>query len=417
MLGPALGVVPATAQTIRVQNTATLSFDDAASDSGIRTVPSNTVSLDVNRGKRPTTLSFRLAPPNYAFTGAKCQTAPTYAFTPAPIDGATFAAAPRVAALDVKADMILVLDNQAGNRDPAVRETSMITADIGENKVMLTLTETTPDSGIFAGGVPSTETGRYPELEPCEVRTRGAKITLSFTEDEFSFGSTASILIDPAGYTFDSRTGALVDGATVTLVDEAGQPATVFGDDGVSRYPSTMVTGESVTDASGRVLSRRNRALSLSADRTRPLCPEGRATRHLYRALDRRSRGAGGAQGPEGRRVHPQGRQFRRDIHAVDARALFGGHPARRPRQRRAAADQDRLRPRGGAGRFRPVSAAHHQPRSRSPRADSASPTRCREGCATSAGPRAAVTSRPSPATAAPSISRSPCSPRGPRPS
>jgi uncharacterized repeat protein (TIGR01451 family) len=253
LLGPALGVVPATAQTIRVQNTATLSFDDAASDSGTRTVPSNTVSLDVNRGKRPTTLSFRLAPPNYAFTGAKCQTAPTYAFTPAPIDGATFAAAPRVAALDVKADMILVLDNQAGNRDPAVRETSMITADIGENKVMLTLTETTPDSGIFAGGVPSTETGRYPELEPCEVRTRGAKITLSFTEDEFSFGSTASILIDPAGYTFDSRTGALVDGATVTLVDEAGQPAIVFGDDGVSRYPSTMVTGESVTDASGRV--------------------------------------------------------------------------------------------------------------------------------------------------------------------
>jgi uncharacterized repeat protein (TIGR01451 family) len=257
LLGLIVGTLPAAAQTgvqtSRIQNTATLSFDDAGSDSGLRTVPSNTVSLDVNRGKRPTTLSFRLAPANYAFTGAKCQTAPTYLFTPAPIDGATFAAAPKVAALDVKEDMILVLDNQAGNHDPAVRETSIITANIGQSNVTLTLTETTPDSGIFAGGVPSTATGRYADLEPCEVRTRGAKITLSFAEDDFSFASTTSILIDPAGYTFDSRTGALVDGATVSLVDEAGQPAIVFGDDGVSSYPSTMVTGESVTDGSGRV--------------------------------------------------------------------------------------------------------------------------------------------------------------------
>ncbi|KQO08423.1 hypothetical protein ASF09_09685 [Sphingomonas sp. Leaf242] len=241
------------AQTIRVQNTATLSFDDAGSDSGTRAVPSNTVALDVNRAKRPTTLSFRLAPINYAFTGATCQTVPTYLFTPAPIDAPTFAAAPNVAALDVKEDMILVLDNQAGNHDPAVRETAVITANIGETKVPLTLVETAANSGIFAGGVPSTETGRYPDLEPCEVRTRGTPITLSFAEDEFSYASTASILIDPAGYTFDSRTGALVDGTTVSLVDESGQPATVFGDDGVSRYPSTMMTGATVTDASGRV--------------------------------------------------------------------------------------------------------------------------------------------------------------------
>ncbi|WP_235529784.1 DUF11 domain-containing protein [Sphingomonas sp. Leaf242] len=253
LLGPAIGAAPAMAQTIRVQNTATLSFDDAGSDSGTRAVPSNTVALDVNRAKRPTTLSFRLAPINYAFTGATCQTVPTYLFTPAPIDAPTFAAAPNVAALDVKEDMILVLDNQAGNHDPAVRETAVITANIGETKVPLTLVETAANSGIFAGGVPSTETGRYPDLEPCEVRTRGTPITLSFAEDEFSYASTASILIDPAGYTFDSRTGALVDGTTVSLVDESGQPATVFGDDGVSRYPSTMMTGATVTDASGRV--------------------------------------------------------------------------------------------------------------------------------------------------------------------
>ena len=241
--------------TIRIQNTATLSFDDTGSDSGLRTVQSNTVSLDVNRAKRPTTLSFRLPPPSYKFTGAACQTTPTYAFTPAPIDAATLDASPRVAAIDIYADMILVLDNQAGNHDPLVREKAVINADVGTIHTKLVLTETAVDSGVFAGGVPSTETGRYPDLEPCEIRDqRGASITLSFTEDEFSFGSTTSILIDPAGYTFDSRTGALVDGTTVSLVDDVtGQPAVVFGNDGVSRYPSTVVTGQPVTDAGGRL--------------------------------------------------------------------------------------------------------------------------------------------------------------------
>ena len=258
LLGLIVGTLPAAAQTgvqtTRIQNTATLSFDDAASDSGVRTLPSNTVSLDVNRAKRPTTLTFHLPPPNYELTGAKCQTTPSFLFTPAPIDAATFAKSPWVAAIDIYADMILVLDNQAGNHDPDARETAVIAVDVGKIHTTLTLTETAADSGIFAGGIPASATGKHPELAACDIRNmRGATIKLSFAEDGYSLASMASLLIDPAGYTFDSRTGALVDGTSVSLVDEAGQPATVFGDDGVSRYPSTVVTGESVTDASGRV--------------------------------------------------------------------------------------------------------------------------------------------------------------------
>ena len=38
----------------------------------------------------------------------------------------------------------------------------------------------------------------------------------------------------------------------ITLIDAAtGQPAQVFGDDGISAYPSTIVTGQSVTDSGG----------------------------------------------------------------------------------------------------------------------------------------------------------------------
>ncbi|RZM36988.1 MAG: DUF11 domain-containing protein, partial [Sphingomonas sp.] len=257
LCGLVLGCLPVAAQTggqTRIQNTATLSFDDAGSDSGLRSVPSNTVTLDVNRAKRPTTLTFRLPPPNYELTGAQCQTTPSFLFTPAPIDAATYAASPWVAAVDIYADMILVLDNQAGNHDPDARETAAIAVEVGTIHTTLTLTETAVDSGIFAGGIPASATGKHPELAACDIRNqRGATIKLSFAEDGYSLASTASLLIDPAGYTFDSRTGALVDGTNVSLVDETGQPATVFGDDGTSRYPSTVVTGEAVTDASGRV--------------------------------------------------------------------------------------------------------------------------------------------------------------------
>ena len=65
--------------------------------------------------------------------------------------------------------------------------------------------------------------------------------------------STASILVDPSGVVFDSRTNAPLAGASVTLIDvtgagnggHAGGPARVFAIDGVTPAPSTLVTGAS----------------------------------------------------------------------------------------------------------------------------------------------------------------------------
>ena len=67
--------------------------------------------------------------------------------------------------------------------------------------------------------------------------------------------TSAIVWIDPAGTVFDSRDGRPLAGARVTLVDETGAgngghpgaPATVLGPDGVSIYPSTVIT-----DATGR---------------------------------------------------------------------------------------------------------------------------------------------------------------------
>ncbi|MDO6415806.1 hypothetical protein Q4F19_15550 [Sphingomonas sp. BIUV-7] len=240
---------PAAAELVtRVDNTATLSFGSADAR---QSVSSNTTSLDVDVTKRPTTLSFRLLPPGYQLSGMTCETSPKLRFVPAPIDQATLEAAPVLETLDIDTPMIMVLDNQAGNHDPKARETSWITVTADNFDIVLPLVETGENTGVFAGGVPSG--GSDPATSACDpTLTRRARLKLSFIEDDYSLPSTFSLLIDPAGYVFDSETGALVDGAEVTLLDENGRPAEVYGDDGKSRYPATVISGASATDASGR---------------------------------------------------------------------------------------------------------------------------------------------------------------------
>ena len=64
--------------------------------------------------------------------------------------------------------------------------------------------------------------------------------------------ATASATVNPLNRVFDAATGAAVDGVTLTLVDAlTGLPALVFGNDGMSAFPATVRSGESVADASG----------------------------------------------------------------------------------------------------------------------------------------------------------------------
>lgn len=243
-----IAAVPApAADGVQLTNTATMRLTEG----GLRrTIVSNTVTVNTERTKLPTRLSFRLVPVGYELQGMTCTTAPTVQFTPAPITADVLARAPALESLDIDIPLILVLENPGGNRDPNAREVSTIRYTSGTISGAVKLLETAPDSGVFAGGSPG---GGQPELAACDpTRERDVMLRLDFSEDDYSLASTSSVLVDPAGYVFDSMTGALVDGAEVSLLDEFEQPAEVFGDDGTSRYPAVVVSGASATDSSGR---------------------------------------------------------------------------------------------------------------------------------------------------------------------
>ena len=186
----------------RVQNTATLSYRSGGIE---RSVQSNTVALNVARGKQPTALSFRLLPIGYELAGLGCETSPSLLGIAAPIDAAVLAGAPRLASLDTAQALIMVLDAPGENLDPLTRESALIDVDAPRTRQQLRLTETAPDSGIFAGGVPALT--QDPNASPCNIELKdGERIALSFAENDNSGSSEASALVDPAGYIFDSVT-------------------------------------------------------------------------------------------------------------------------------------------------------------------------------------------------------------------
>lgn len=123
----------------------------------------------------------------------------------------------------------------------------------GDIEVLL-LTETGADTGIFAAYLPTTRSavaghnGSMSVSEGSILSTRYVDIV------DGSDTSATAILVDPYGVVFDSVTGQPVNGATITMINTAtGLPAAVWGDDGVSIYPSTLTSGGGASDNSGQI--------------------------------------------------------------------------------------------------------------------------------------------------------------------
>ncbi len=120
----------------------------------------------------------------------------------------------------------------------------------------LILSETGLDTGIFIGIIRTTAIPPAPTPNDCTLSVHpGEVLNLSGVRSNDGSplaNSPIEVLIDPFGIVFDSADGAPVAGSRVTLLDAATNlPATVFGDDGVSIFPASVLTGSTVTDSGG----------------------------------------------------------------------------------------------------------------------------------------------------------------------
>jgi uncharacterized repeat protein (TIGR01451 family) len=116
------------------------------------------------------------------------------------------------------------------------------------------ISETGPNTGAFVGYIQTRVAAARAGNCVLEVDRNTQISTLYVDAADTGDTSSASALVDPFGLIFDSRTGAPINGARVRLINATtGLPAAVIGDDGVSSYPSEMLTGAQVTDAGGTV--------------------------------------------------------------------------------------------------------------------------------------------------------------------
>lgn len=261
----------------RILNTAVISYSSTADGSGSSSAPSARTRVTQFASAEITTfvprpLSIAVggpAGPGGSSSGeeftlssqAGCVRGTTLDASPArfvsrPViaSGETVAFTPLTSMKSGDALFVEIRDDQA-NRDG--REVEVVdvtlTAPSGDVEVVR-LAETGPDTGRFIGFV---QTSRAASDRGDCMLSVGSNQTITATYLPVSgvFASVqARILVDPRGIVFDSTSGAPLNGALVTLLDDAtGLAAQVFGDDGRSAFPNPVRSGASVSDASGVV--------------------------------------------------------------------------------------------------------------------------------------------------------------------
>jgi len=245
--------------TTTLTNTARLSFVSAT---GSGSVTSNTTTLAVTEPRRPIIRLMRLA---IGAEGVAMDVSTTQClvdgkgYGPPDLDGGnsfdpTAVKLRPATSYHAGEPVFIDIEDPDSNRDPQARDVTSITlkTSLGD-KETLKVWETGANTGHFLAYIPATDAD-VAQFD-CQISgPRGGKLDVMVLDTYDNLTASAEALIDPYGYVFDSRTGKAIDGARVTLVDqETGQPAKGFGDDGVSAYPSTVISGENVTDAGGAI--------------------------------------------------------------------------------------------------------------------------------------------------------------------
>lgn len=143
------------------------------------------------------------------------------------------------------------------NPDEADHLDITITTSTGDRESE-TIFETGPNTGVFVGQMDTVRMPPQSVSGDCRLSViDGAGIVIEATAPdsaEVMIETNVEVLADPFGLVFDSETGEPLDGARVTLIDVAtGQPATVFAEDGTTSWPSSVISGQPITDGAGNV--------------------------------------------------------------------------------------------------------------------------------------------------------------------
>lgn len=146
------------------------------------------------------------------------------------------------------------VDSAGCNLDPLVAEIIDVTLSSGKTGDIESFkaTETGPNTGMYRilPNVPTAD-GTGGPIPGDGILQTVALDNIVAREECSGFSVTANILVDPFGVVFDSKTNAPIAGATVSILDVTGQgnggnaggPAVVFADDGVTPAPAVVVTG------------------------------------------------------------------------------------------------------------------------------------------------------------------------------
>ncbi len=249
-----LGVPIAQAQTIT--NTATATWTEQGKS---HSTLSNTVAFD--RRNDPVIINTFVPAgngPAMSFAAPLCGGSPVA--IPGMGSGSVLSGTVEPAdSIQIGKTLIFRISAPQGNRDSNAIDAMAVTiVTRSGDREQLTVYETAPDSGIFVGALPTSAIPPQPVQGDCRLSLNpGDHITIEgWLAGSANAVATAEVevLADPYGLVFDSEDGTPVNGARVTMVDAVtGAPATVFADDGVTRWPSEVVTGQPVTDGAGNV--------------------------------------------------------------------------------------------------------------------------------------------------------------------
>lgn len=256
LLFAALLIVSGPGATQSITNIAQATWQAGGRDLSVQ---SNAVTFSVvQEPPRLETLSYANGSGSeMSFTPSLCGS--TQLYVPGAIGGTTpIASLGKATQIRIGETLYFRLTFAAGNTNTAAIEriTAVITSSAGDRE-QVEVAETSSNSGVFMGAIPTTAAPPPPVQGDCRLGVAGGDdIILEALSAGAGVIASAdvTVLADPYGLVFDSEDGTPINGVRVTMVNAlTGLPAQVFADDGVTPYPSWMVSGQPVTDSAGNV--------------------------------------------------------------------------------------------------------------------------------------------------------------------